>query len=106
MDCLGVGVDMADGVQPEADERRVGDGCVGDAVILCGDAIAGARESVRGAVRLVLLERDGSLRIGVGGAVGCTTVCQVLTGEGAATDTRLAPLGLLLLSKDRPLTSS
>ena len=106
MGCLGAGVDMADGVQPEADERWVEVGCVGGAVIRCGDAIAGARESVRGTVRLVLLERDASLRKGVGGAVGCATVCQVLTAEGAATDTRLAPLNLLLLSKERPLTSS
>lgn len=106
MDCLGVGVDMADGVQLEADERRAEDGCVGDAVTRCGDAIAGARESMRGAVRLELPGRDGSLRMGVGGAVGCASVCQVLTGEGVATDTRLAPLGLRLLSKERPLTSS
>jgi hypothetical protein len=105
MGCLGAGVDMAAGVQLEADERRVEDGCIGDAVIRCGDAIAGARESVRGAIRLELLERDASLRMG-GGAVGCATVCQVLTAEGAATDTRLAPLGLRLLSKERPLTSS
>jgi hypothetical protein len=108
MGCLGVGVDMADGVQLEAGERWVENGCVGDAVIRCGAAIAGARESVRSAVRLELElpERAGSLRNGVGGVVGCATVCQVLTGEGAATDPRLASLGLLLLPNDRPLTSS
>lgn len=106
IDGLGVGVIVADDVQLEADGREIVDGCVGAVITRCGDAIAGARKSVRGAVGLELLGRDASMRSGDCGAVGCATVRQVLTGDGAGTDMRLTPLNLLLLSKERPLASS